>query len=619
MSKHRSRAKEKRSVKQQFEDEQLDNIVRSAEQKEDDFKADIINRISINKEIKYKNSKQKDLVKSIHANQIVFVKGAAGTGKAQPLEEPILTPQGFVPMGSLNVGDEVISVDGTATKIIGVFPQGVKPIYRVDFSDGTHTECCAEHLWSTQTELDRSARKKKNGIAYPSPRPATVKSTTDIMRTLYGHDGRLNHSIPLCDPVEFSKRNVPIDPYTMGILLGDGCIKYGGVTLSTIDDEILESVQSTLHSGVSLKHKEGCDYALSTGKKSGAHGRNYIRNAIVEYGLNGCGSKDKFIPDDYLYNNVYNRQLLLQGLMDSDGTCDKNGVSSFSSTSIKLANGISTLVRSLGGIACTTTKVPKYRNKNGDVVEGESSYIVTINFYSDEIKPFKLSRKSSRYHAKKHYYRKFISNVTLIGEKEAQCIMVDHPSSLYLTRDFIVTHNTFMALKAALEVLKDNTAGINKIMLTKPIVEAGESIGFLPGGIEEKTDPYMKSFIDNIQELIGKVATRDFIANGIIESVPLPYIRGNTFRRSISILDEAQNTTMIAMKLFLSRIGQGSKMIIIGDSDQSDLMLRGNDQHGLSDAFTRFKGVPGVDFFEFTEDDIVRSDILIALMKCYKK
>ncbi len=246
------------------------------------------------------------------------------------------------------------------------------------------------------------------------------------------------------------------------------------------------------------------------------------------------------------------------------------------------------------------------------------AYTVTVNFADDAIQPFKLSRKAVLYYSKAKNNRKFISNIVPIGKKPAQCIMVEHESRLYLTRDFIVTHNTFLAIKAALEVLKLAPDGINKIMLTKPIVEAGESIGFLPGGIEEKTDPYMRSFVDNIQELIGKAATKELLAAGIIESVPLPYIRGNTFRKSICILDEAQNTTPIAMKLFLSRIGQGSKMIIIGDSDQSDLGLRSGEKHGLADAFTRFKDLDGVGMFEFTEDDIVRSDILIGLMKRYK-
>lgn len=201
--------------------------------------------------------------------------------------------------------------------------------------------------------------------------------------------------------------------------------------------------------------------------------------------------------------------------------------------------------------------------------------------------------------------------------KQKEFVKLIHDNQIVFVKGAAGTGKTFLALKAALEVMKIGTNGINKLMLTKPIVEAGERIGFLPGGIEEKTDPYMQSFIDNINELIGKPVTRDLLASGAIQSVPLPYIRGNTFRKSISILDEAQNTTPIAMKLFLSRIGQGSKMVIIGDSDQSDLFLRGNETHGLSDAFKRFKGVNGVGFFEFTEDDIVRSDILIEMMKRY--
>ena len=618
MSKHRNRAKERRSAKQ-HEDEELELIMRTAEQREEDQKADVIKRITINKDIKYKNAKQKEFVKLIHENQIVFVKGAAGTGKAQPLDELVLTPIGFVPMGSIAIGDEVVSVDGKPTKVIGVFPQGEKDIYRVEFSDGTSTECCNEHLWLTQTEQDRGAKKKVNGKSYKNPRSGEVKSTEQIMATLFGHDGRLNHSIPLCEPVEFAEKALRVDPYTMGILLGDGCIKYSNVMVSTKDEEVLEYINENLHSGVNIKHRNKYDYALSTGKQSGSHGRNYLRNAIVEYGLQNCGSLEKFIPDAYLYNSIRNRELLLQGLMDSDGTCDKNGSASFTSTSQRLIDGVNMLVRSLGGTTRMTSRVSKFKNKNGERVEGKTSYKLTINFSNDVIKPFRLSRKASLYKPKLHNSRKFISNIQFVGKKHAQCIMVDHDSRLYITRDFIVTHNTFLALKAALEVMKLGINGINKLMLTKPIVEAGERIGFLPGGIEEKTDPYMQSFIDNIYELIGKTTTRDLLACNAIQSVPLPYIRGNTFRKSISILDEAQNTTPIAMKLFISRIGQDSKMVIIGDSDQSDLFLRGSEDHGLSDAFKRFKGVNGVGFFEFTEDDIVRSDILIEMMKRYNR
>lgn len=203
--------------------------------------------------------------------------------------------------------------------------------------------------------------------------------------------------------------------------------------------------------------------------------------------------------------------------------------------------------------------------------------------------------------------------------KQKELVKLIHDNQIVFIKGSAGSGKTFIALKAALEVLQDAGNDINRITLTKPIVEAGESIGFLPGDADEKTQPYMKSFEDNIKELIGKEATRNMIAAGVIEAMPLSFIRGNTFRRSISILDEAQNTTPMAMKLFVSRIGETSKMIIIGDTDQTDLMLRNNEIHGLEDAFKRFQGVKGVGFFEFTEDDIVRSAILIDLMKRYKK
>ncbi len=203
--------------------------------------------------------------------------------------------------------------------------------------------------------------------------------------------------------------------------------------------------------------------------------------------------------------------------------------------------------------------------------------------------------------------------------KQKELVKLILENQITIIRGSAGTGKSLMALKAALEILKSGQDGINKIVLTKPIVEAGESVGFLPGDIKEKTDPYMKSFIENLCELIGKTSTSNLLGSGAIESAPLSYIRGNTFRRSVSILDEAQNTTPIAMKLFISRIGQGSKMIIIGDSDQSDLQFRGKETHGLDDVFTRMKGVPGIAFFEFTEDDIVRSEILIEIMKRYKK
>ena len=178
------------------------------------------------------------------------------------------------------------------------------------------------------------------------------------------------------------------------------------------------------------------------------------------------------------------------------------------------------------------------------------------------------------------------------------------------------TGKTLMALKTALELLKKDNE-YSKILLTKPIVEAGESIGFLPGDIDSKTDPYMGSFIGSISKLVGKTMAGELMKSETIVSAPLAYLRGETFENSIAIIDEAQNTTKSGLKLWLSRKGETSKLIVLGDTRQTDLYLRNGHSSGLEDAFKRFPGVPGVGFIEFTEDEIVRSDILIELMKRY--
>lgn len=181
------------------------------------------------------------------------------------------------------------------------------------------------------------------------------------------------------------------------------------------------------------------------------------------------------------------------------------------------------------------------------------------------------------------------------------------------------TGKTFIALKTAIEILKKPEFNISKILLTKPVVEAGESVGFLPGDLSAKIDPYMQSFRDNISRLAGSHAMTDMVKNEIVQDNPLPYMRGGTFYNSIAIIDEAQNTTISGLKLFISRLGEDSKLVIIGDPKQTDLKLRDHAKHGLEDAFERFQGIDKVAFIEFTEDEIVRHPLLIQLMKRYNK
>jgi len=187
------------------------------------------------------------------------------------------------------------------------------------------------------------------------------------------------------------------------------------------------------------------------------------------------------------------------------------------------------------------------------------------------------------------------------------------------------TGKTMIALLLALEMLKSGE--IRKIVLTKPIVEASTGIGFLPGDIEAKIAVYMYSFYDNIEKIIGKEWTNHLKENNLIVCLPLNYMRGNTLGGVdhlgnpvgyFCICDEIQNAGIKELKLFISRLGENTKMCILGDSEQSDLNLKSNEKDSLSDAFERFQDIKNIGFFQFTDDDIVRDPILIEVMKRYR-
>jgi len=153
----------------------------------------------------------------------------------------------------------------------------------------------------------------------------------------------------------------------------------------------------------------------------------------------------------------------------------------------------------------------------------------------------------------------------------------------------------------------------NKIYLVKPYVEAADSIGFLPGGINDKLDPFLMSFFLNLEQIIGSYHAKRLRSSGMIEVVPFSYLRGVTFKEVIVILDESQNVTKHQMKLFLTRLGERSKFIIIGDIEQSDIA----EESGLEDAATRFANINGVGIVEFSNADIVRHPLVGEILRKY--
>ncbi len=177
------------------------------------------------------------------------------------------------------------------------------------------------------------------------------------------------------------------------------------------------------------------------------------------------------------------------------------------------------------------------------------------------------------------------------------------------------TGKTFLAVAKAVADMEENK--VDKIILTRPAVEAGENLGFLPGDLKEKIDPYLRPLYDALYDMMPRDIVDKKIENGEIEIAPLAYMRGRTLSHAVVILDEAQNTTPMQMKMFLTRLGEGSKMVINGDLTQTDLP-RGMES-GLLDAQRILKNVSEIAFVEFDERDVVRHGLVSKIVNAYAK
>ena len=176
------------------------------------------------------------------------------------------------------------------------------------------------------------------------------------------------------------------------------------------------------------------------------------------------------------------------------------------------------------------------------------------------------------------------------------------------------TGKTFLAVTLAVTALKRGQ--VKRIILTRPAVEAGESLGFLPGDLKEKVDPYLRPVYDALYQILGKDQTTRLMEREIIEIAPLAYMRGRTLDDAFVILDEAQNTTIMQMKMFLTRLGFNSKMIVNGDISQIDLPL--NVKSGLIDAQEKLKNIHQIDFVHFSAKDVVRHPVVAQIIRAYE-
>lgn len=347
----------------------------------------------------------------------------------QPLDAQVLTPTGFVDLGALQVGDVVVDpTTGGSTTVEEVIPQGVRPVYKVTFTDGSSTRAADTHLWQVNTP-DRKHWK----------RPPFVKTTADLLdRDLDYPNGNHRWYVPVTEPVELRSAPLDLDPYTVGVLLGDGYV--GGSVMLSTDHEIIESL--VLPEGVEpvLVQEKGVAY-------SGDYRLNGMKS-LLPRDLTLSSAESKSVPRRYLFSSVADRVSLLQGLLDTDGTSAGSATVEWGTVSWNLADDMAFLVQSLGGTFNRSEKIPTFTYK-GETRIGQRFYRFHISL-PGHISPFRLARKAVRHTpATKYQPTRAIVSIDFIGEQEVRCIRVASESHLYVTDDFIVTHNSGKTTEAA--------------------------------------------------------------------------------------------------------------------------------------------------------------------------
>lgn len=374
-----------------------------------------------------------------------------GTGKAQPLTSKVLTPSGYKLMGDITIGDMVIGQDGKPHMVTGVFPQGIRPVYRVDFSGGRSVECDIDHLWNVNTYRQRrrktyvkgsynNGKYKKKYNPDLSYKTLSLREMIDIgVHKVYKNGNKTPmFRVPMVDPVEFDYQDIPVDPYLLGYYIGDGSYSNGVITVGNDDFEDTNNILSNiLKEDLSVSYQENKNI-WSIGIKG------ETRKKLNELVGVESTSSNKVIPEIYLDNSIEVRMAILQGLMDSDGYADKRGLIQFTSKSKKLSEQVDYIVKSLGGYLSITEKDISYFNKKYEKrVDCGKSYTVTMSFTNENIIPFRLCRKLERVkYCKKYASQMYITNIEYVRDDYTQCIMVDSEDHLYVTDDFIVTHNT---------------------------------------------------------------------------------------------------------------------------------------------------------------------------------
>ncbi len=400
----------------------------------------------------------------------------------QPLYAKILTPTGWTTMGELKVGDTICGTNKTTQTVEGIFPKGEKEIVEMIFSDGRKVECSLDHLW--QVHLTSRGTKK-------------IVNTNELLKD-YKKDSGGYPSYKYYIPntvVDFEKKELPIDPFTLGVILGDGYIpndrNYISITLGYNKKAIMDKWIFPSDSEIDIKDftERNC-YDVHIKSET-------LSNILLELGLKGVHSDTKFIPKEYLYSSYEQRLSLLDGLSSTDGYINKRGLMEYSTVSDDLKNNVIELLQGLG--KCTHYK---YHNRDND----KDSYSNKAIHRLTELKGYEYGHK--------------LVDIRLTGKTtEMMCIKVSNDDHLYITNDYIPTHNTtsstVLAYSLVKEGLKSVSSGIPPMEIKKGIEKA---IHLATEDVKKQSKP-IKS-VEELKQVASISANNDEeIGNIIAEAV----------------------------------------------------------------------------------------------------
>lgn len=619
-------------------------------------------------------------VRAMRENDLTVCVGPAGTGKCVSAETLVLTDEGLIPIEEL-AGDTkamayqerptlVFSMNGP-TRASHVYNGGQSHTFRIQTRHGLELEGTPEHPVLV-LGVDGFPQWRTLASVQVGDFVAVARGTN-----LFGKQVAVNfrYERSLGDqtshPVQLDRIDEEI-AYFLGLMVGDGCMRGRNRVIFTSADIFLrEAFERVLRRwGLRWSCNPGRPYDMVVYSRQ-------LHHLLLHLGVTGCLAHQKQMPACILRAPRPMVVAFLQGLFDTDGCADRrDGYVSLASSSIQLIHQVQLMLLNLGIVTQLRSKPTSRRTAFTLEIRGEETahFMDRVGFrlprkaerikilrwntnldvvphagvlLDSVVRQHTLSRKVHKqfgdyrngrrspsytklaalmlhFHeahpnrdclewlVERHY---LWSEITHIEAGYAQVYDLTVPGEHSFVAGGIINHNTWLAVGMAVSLLRQGI--VKKIVLVRPAVEAGERLGFLPGDIVAKVNPFLRPLFDALNDMMEPEQVKRYMENDIIEIVPLAYMRGRTLNQAVIILDEGQNTTVPQMKMFLTRMGNGSKIIVTGDVTQVDLPKQ--TRSGLTDAVHRLRDIERIAVIYLDEHDIVRNPLVQQILRAYEE